>query len=260
MTKADLVRMGEPLELRQDERSSVGTLSGYFAVFNQPTLIDNPDEGRFVERIAPGAFARTLSHQGLNVTTLFNHGMDPQIGSKPLGVPSVLREDDRGVYAEVPLDDTSYNRDIAASLKSGALRGQSFRFRSLAAHEAPADNEWDLPEVIRTELALKEFGPVTFPAYAGTSAALRSLVMDLDGPPTEPVENILRLAEHLRAADLTLSKPQMRLIAKAMQALTAMVDAATPPEEEPAEAPRSFDPAELETSLRNLDARLRAVR
>lgn len=181
----DLVRSGEVIQLREDSQSAVGTLAGYFVRFNEWTEIDNPVEGHFRERIAPGAFTRTLSHQnsGRGVQVLFNHGMDPQVGSKPLGVPSVVREDDEGVYVEVPLDDTSYNRDIAASLRSGALRGQSFQFRSIA-HDLVERGESGMPEVTRTELALREFGPVTFPAYSGTSAALRSLYM---GGPTEVV-------------------------------------------------------------------------
>lgn len=193
----DLVRMGDVVQIREDDQSAVGTLTGYFVRFNEWTEIDNPYEGHFMERIAPGAFKRTLRNQGRAVQVLFNHGLDPQVGSKPLGVPSEIREDDQGVYVEVPLDDTSYNRDIAASLRSGALRGQSFHFRSIK-EKIVEKGESGLPEVTRTEVALREFGPVTFPAYSGTSAALRSLYLPggmAEMVAAEPEEDPVDLAE-----------------------------------------------------------------
>jgi HK97 family phage prohead protease len=156
---ADLIRM-------------VGTLHGYAAVFNEDTVIDSW-EGRFIERIAPGAFKKTLKERGDKVKVLFNHGFDPQIGDKPLGKPSVQEEDDRGLKVEVPLDDTSYNRDLVASLRSGALDGMSFRF-SVSREEWEEDSEdSDLPVRTLRELKLYEYGPVTFPAYEATTAGVR---------------------------------------------------------------------------------------
>lgn len=201
----DLVRMGDVVQLRDDEQSKVGTLAGYFVRFNEWTEINNPHEGHFMERIAPGAFTKTLSEQR-SLQVLFNHGMDPQVGSKPLGVPSVIDVRDDGIYVEVPLDDTSYNRDIAASLRSGALRGQSFHFRGIR-EDIVDRGESGLPEVTRTEVALREFGPVTFPAYSGTSAALRSLYMAapdvIVAVPEQPVDLTL-LAEKRALADTRL--------------------------------------------------------
>lgn len=244
----DLVRMGDVVQLRQDEQSSVGTLAGYFVRFNEWTEINNPVEGHFREQIAPGAFTKTLAERGRDVQVLFNHGLDPQVGSKPLGVPTVLREDAEGVYAEVPLDDTSYNRDIAASLRSGALRGQSFRFRGIRENVIER-GEAGIPEVIRTEVALKEFGPVTFPAYAGTSVALRSLYATAEMQ-ADPVGELIGNVEALRAGAM-LSEKNARLVIGARDALTDLLDAAFP---------RSADPAaEAATMLRALDARLRDI-
>lgn len=234
----DLIRMGEVVALREGESSAVGTLTGYFAVFNQQTLIDNPFEGRFYESIAPGAFTKTLAERGRDVQVLFNHGLDPSVGMRPLGVPSSIRQDDHGVYAEVPLDDTSYNRDIAASLRSGALRGQLFRFGPIRSTDGAAVGSDK--HVIRTEVSLTEFGPVTFPAYGGSDASLRSL---LDVMPVEVVEQPLleRLTADLdaRIADLfpelragkVLSSENEALVRKAVAALSALLDKAraTPP-------------------------------
>jgi HK97 family phage prohead protease len=149
----------------------LGTLEGYAAVFNEPTVIDSW-EGRFEERIAPGAFRKTLRERGDRVKVLFNHGFDPQIGDKPLGKPSSQVEDARGLYVEVPLDDTSYNRDLVASLRSGALDGMSFRFSVNRDEWVSSDD--DMPVRTLRDVTLYEYGPVTFPAYEATTAGVRA--------------------------------------------------------------------------------------
>jgi len=179
--RADLFRMvdlaaGQVTFRSADDTATdgrIGTLFGYAALFDTETVIDSW-EGRFVERIAKGAFARTLEQRGDKVKVLFNHGFDPSVGDKPLGKPEVMREDKRGLWVEVPIDDTSYGRDIVASLRSGALDGQSFRFSVKAEKwDDPKDSK-ALPVRTIREVELFEFGPVTFPAYEATSAGVRS--------------------------------------------------------------------------------------
>jgi len=167
----DLIRMTvlESAQLRMADDGT--TLTGYAALFDTPTVIDSW-EGRFEERIMPGAFSKTLAERGDQIKVLFNHGFDPMIGDKPLGKPSVMREDSKGLYVEVPLDDTSYNRDLMALLRSGALDGQSFRF-SVPAGKDDWEYGGDIDRRQIREAKLFEFGPVTFPAYEATSAGLR---------------------------------------------------------------------------------------
>jgi HK97 family phage prohead protease len=82
-----------------------------------------------MERIAPGAFKKTFREQPRPMRVLFQHGMDPQVGDKPLGPIRDLREDETGAYYEVPLLDASYVRDqVLPGLRAG-LYGASFRFR-----------------------------------------------------------------------------------------------------------------------------------
>ncbi len=164
----DLIRAaGEPMRADSEGR----TLTGYPIVFNDWTEI-NSYEGNFKERISPGALNKTLRESQNSIKVLFNHGMDPDIGDKPLGKPSVMRADEKGLYVEVPLSDTSYNNDLLALMRDGALDGQSFRF-------AVVKDEWEtpkrgLPERTINELRLYEFGPVTFPAYDSTTVGVRS--------------------------------------------------------------------------------------
>lgn len=149
----------------------IGTLFGHFAVFDVEATIDSAYEGQFREVIRPGAFARSLRERSLMVQ--FDHGMDPSIGSKPLGLPTA-REDRIGLYVEASLDDTSYNRDLAALLRSGALSGASFRFSVAKGGETWESRDGKLPLRILTDLDVYEAGPVSFPAYLAATAGIRT--------------------------------------------------------------------------------------
>lgn len=167
----------ELFELREDE-NGMPVLVGHFAVFNEWTTINSRWEGTFLERIAPGAFDKTFAENRRNMRVLFQHGKDPQIGEKILGPIAELRSEDHGAYYEVPLYDTAYNRDLVPGLRDNQY-GASFRFRAMKEErvERPEESEHNpdgLPERTISEAKVMEFGPVTFPAYEGASAGLRS--------------------------------------------------------------------------------------
>ncbi len=181
LPRDNLYRAMQPgLELREDsENGSPPTLVGHFAVFNQWTEINSTFEGRFMERIAPGAFSKTFAENRDDMKVLFQHGRDPQVGDKPLGQIVELSEDKRGAAYEVPLLDTTYNRDLLPGLKAG-LYGSSFRFQVMREEidndaKRSSTNPDGLPERTITEARVMEFGPVTFPAYTGATAGVRSL-------------------------------------------------------------------------------------
>lgn len=152
-------------------------MEGHFAVFGQWTEI-NSWEGNFLEQFALGAFKKTIRDGKQKV--LFQHGYDYVIGDKPLGPIDDLREDDEGAFYEVPLLDAPYVREeVLPGLEVG-LYGASFRFRVIREeiNEDPGvsdHNPHGLPERVVKEAQVVEFGPVTFPAYEGASAGLRSL-------------------------------------------------------------------------------------
>ena len=174
------------LELRSEETDGGDerpVLSGHFARFGEWTEIDSVWEGRFLERLDPGAFKKTIKENRDAMRVLFQHGRDPQIGDKPLGPIRELREDSDGVYYEVPLLDTAYNRDLEPGLRAG-LYGASFRFSVVkedfeAKPKRSGHNPDGLPERVIKEARVMEFGPVTFPAYAGATAGVRSITDDI---------------------------------------------------------------------------------
>jgi HK97 family phage prohead protease len=175
-----LVRAISGCEVRDDGGDgSPGTMHGYLAVFNQWSEINSQHGGHFMERLAPDAFDNTLASNRDRMRVTFNHGKDPQLGDKVLGIPTVLEPDDRGVRYEVPLFPTEYNRELAPGLRAGAY-GSSFRFNVTAEdfNRRPGRSDYNpagLPERTVRDLVMPEFGPVTFPAYPNATAGMRSL-------------------------------------------------------------------------------------
>ncbi len=216
MPKEGLVRALFPaeMELRAVE-DGMPTMVGHFAVFDQWTEINSAFEGNFLERIAPSAFDKTFSETTPKV--LFNHGSDPQIGDKVLGSVTSLESDATGARYEVGLFDTSYNRDLVPGLQAGAY-GASFRF-SVMRQEIDREpkrtgyNPKGLPERTITEARVAEFGPVTFPAYQGATAGIRSLT------------DRFRVAEF--AADAGHAGLAERLDAEDLNTLACMIQAGT---------------------------------
>lgn len=210
--KENLFRaLAERVELirAEGDPAAMPTLTGRFSVFNQWTEINSMFEGRFMERFAPGAFAKTIAEQRDGMRVLFQHGHDPQIGDKVLGPIADLREDGKGAYYEVPLLDTSYNRDLIPGLEAG-LYGASFRFKVMREEfvEKPARSKANpdgLPERTVTEAQVREFGPVTFPAYAGATAGVRSMTDEfmlgrfVDNP--ERLQELIEAVRGMRAPE-----------------------------------------------------------
>ena len=182
--KDDLYRVHlKPVELRadtgegEDGEGDGRTIYGHFAVTDRWTEINSAWEGRFKERFAPGAFKKTIRERGDKIRLLFQHGMDPQVGDKPIAVITDLREDEEGVYYEGRLLD-GVPELVVSGLRAG-LYGASFKFASVreawVEEPEPSDENPDgLPERTVKEARIYEGGPVTFGAYDEATSALRS--------------------------------------------------------------------------------------
>lgn len=172
------------IELREADPDSDGeaaapVLYGHFARFEEWTEIDSFWEGRFLERIAPGAFKKTFRERTPKV--LFNHGHDSTMGNQVLGEIDDLREDGEGAYYEVRLFD-GVPALLLDGLRAGTY-GASFRFRVIREElvQEPKRSEHNpdgIAERTIKEAQVFEFGPVTFPAYEGATAGVRSWTDD----------------------------------------------------------------------------------
>lgn len=193
-------RVLETAELRAlpDKPNTVG---GYAARFNSNSV----SMGRFVERIAHGAFTETLKNE--DVRALWNHDT-----AKPLGRTSnqTLRlfEDGTGLGCEIDLPDTSWGQDAAKAIARRDVTGMSFGFDILDDHfERGKDGEPHIRTILKVKLY--EVSPVTFPAYEATSIGQRDLtsVLDeLDAFEEEEEEEEKRYLMRLRRKKLTLAR------------------------------------------------------
>jgi HK97 family phage prohead protease len=177
--------------LTDEERSDDSdgrTMEGYGAVFGVDTEI-NSWEGKFKERIAKGAFKKTISER--KPVLQFDHGHDARTGSVPIGKIEELSEDKSGLKVKARLFDNPVVEPIRQAIEGEAISGMSFRFKVVRDQWTDKDGKtikrdelhqllWDpgergpLSRTIR-EVDLFEVGPVVFPAYSQTSVGVRSL-------------------------------------------------------------------------------------
>jgi hypothetical protein len=109
---------------------------------------------------------------------LFNHDANQVLGRVGAGTLK-LALDATGLRYEIAPGDTSVARDVLEFVRRGEVSGSSFSFRLerggqtwTTVTEGPDGYVDELREI--TDVAeLFDVGPVTFPAYEGTSADLR---------------------------------------------------------------------------------------
>jgi HK97 family phage prohead protease len=142
---------------------------GYAAVFNS----DSENLGGFVERIRPGAFAKTLRNKRRDVRAYVNHDSNMVLASSRSGTLQ-MSEDDRGLRVEFDLPEgVTYASDLRALMTAGIVDKMSFGFTI-----PRKGDEWSDDGTRRElrEVVLHEVSVVTgHPAYTATAAAVRSL-------------------------------------------------------------------------------------
>lgn len=154
------------IEMRASEDGLKMTFRGYAAVFNSPS-----EPLPFIERIAPGAFKRSLRSRN-EIKMFVNHNMDRVLGSTRAGTLR-LTEDEKGLLVEADLPNTTDGRDLSVLLERGDVSSMSFGFTV-----PPKGDKWseDGMERTLTQVRLHEVSVVTgFPAYEATTASVRNL-------------------------------------------------------------------------------------
>lgn len=152
------------IETRQAEDGTM-RMAGYAAVFNEPS-VPLP----FIEKIAPGAFRKTLSETP-DVRLLVNHEGLPMARTK--NGTMRLYEDDRGLYFEAELANTQEARDLYTLVARGDVDQMSFAFRVIRQKWNDDRTERSLTEV---SLADGDVSIVTYPAYPATSVEAREAI------------------------------------------------------------------------------------
>lgn len=146
-------------------------IEGYASVFNEPF-----DSGWFIETIKPTAFSRALAEQQ-DVRCLFNHDPNNVLGRSKSGTLR-MSQDKTGLHFECDTNaQTRIASDVQSMVERGDIDGCSFGFsvrKCTWREETDGDgntvNYRDIEDV-----DLYDVGPVTYPAYEGTSVSARSL-------------------------------------------------------------------------------------
>jgi hypothetical protein len=153
-------------EVRQGPAGDGMSFSGYAAVFNSDS-----EPLPFVERIAPGAFKRSLKSKN-NIRMYLNHDSSMLLATTRAKTLRLM-EDERGLKVEADLPDTTVGRDLSTLIQRGDVDSMSFGFSV-----PPKGDSWSDDGMVRElkEVRLYEVSVVTgFPAYQATSASVRSL-------------------------------------------------------------------------------------
>lgn len=190
-------------EPREQLGDAAKRIVGYAAVFYSPALPGTQFTlyGEAVERIMPGAFDRALRED--DVRALFNHDKSQLLGRTAAGTLR-LAADAAGLRYEVSPDpDTELTRRVLSYLRRGEVTGSSFGF-------LVTDERWRQEGglVVREVLGVRlyDVGPVTFPAYPGTTAAAERAAAP-DAPRAAPTGLAARLRQYevtARLAELGL--------------------------------------------------------
>jgi HK97 family phage prohead protease len=149
------------IEARQAEDGTM-RMAGYAAVFNEASL-----PLPFIERIAPGAFTKTLQETP-DVRLLVNHEGLPMARTK--NGTMRLSEDEKGLFFEAELANTQEARDLYTLVERGDVDQMSFAFRVIRQNWSKDRTERTLTEV---SLADGDVSIVTYPAYPATSVEAR---------------------------------------------------------------------------------------
>ena len=153
-------------ELRAGQAGDGMSFSGYAAVFNSDS-----EPLPFIERIAPGAFAKSLKSRN-NIRMYMNHDSSMLLGTTRSKTVR-LAEDSKGLFVDADLPDTSVGRDLSVLMQRGDVDSMSFGFTVPQGGDRWSD---DGSRRELRQIRLFEVSVVTgFPAYTATSASVRSL-------------------------------------------------------------------------------------
>lgn len=165
---------GYSTEIRADSDESP-RISGLGSVYGQSTRIN----GWFYEwdeEVAQGAWRDTITRDGADIRSMFNHDTNRLLGRTTAGTLRLEDRDD-GLFYEVDVNPDDPNAmSVHAQVARGDVSGASVWFRVLSEKwdEPTDDNGLEVPKRTILEAELFEVGPVAMPAFPQTTAEAAS--------------------------------------------------------------------------------------
>jgi uncharacterized protein len=164
----------QPVELRAGADGKPTELHGYAAVFNQWATISDFWGDAFQERVAPGAYAKTIGEA--DIRALFNHDPSIVLGRNKAGTLDLV-EDATGLRDVIRPPDNEWGRPVLDAVQRGDVTGQSIAFQVVKEEWKRPDKKSgdDLTQRTILEARLLDVSIVTYPAFEQTSVQARAL-------------------------------------------------------------------------------------
>lgn len=191
--------------------------SGYAIRFGEDARIADGRGGFFYERVDPEVNIRAEG-----AVAFWNHNPDIVLGSTRAGTQRLIR-DSEGIRNEIDLPDTSWGRDVSVLVRRDDVAGQSFAFKTnVDAWERRSDGA---SQRTLKDITVLEAGPTALPAYAGTTAMVRSVFGHADVVDSPQVEHrsSFTVAQHVAAANEAVLAAQEELGVNPEQAASLLV-------------------------------------
>lgn len=199
-----------PFEVKINENKR--TFEGYASTFGNADLVN--------DIVQPGAFKKTISERlpKNQIKVLYQH-------YEPLGRPTHMEEDSKGLYVEAYVSKTSLGNDVLELMKDGVIDRMSIGYDVVKD-----DQDHESGTRLLKELKLYEFSPVTFPANEEAIIGQVKSISELENMLTKTVGgNMARLLKEGRV----LSKTTYSKVKTAIEALQEVLAAADEGKHEP---------------------------
>ena len=168
----------------QDVNIESRTFKGYASTWDK-------DSGSDI--ITKGAFSKTLGERSDRVKILWQH-------DAPLGKPTLMREDEKGLYVEGYISKTRLGDEALELMRDGVVDQMSIGFSIPQGKSEYSKN--DSARVIR-EVKLYEFSPVTFPmndnAMITGVKSLREQIMSGGNMSDTQIKELSSLLDEMKA-------------------------------------------------------------
>ena len=121
-----------------------GIVKGYASMFN-----NKDSDGDIINR---GAYTKTLQENAERIAFLYQHNMN-----QPIGKPLTMKEDEKGLFVEAKISNSSLGQDVKTMVSEGILKEFSVGFIPIKE-----DTQKDVNYI--KEIKLFEFSLVTLAA------------------------------------------------------------------------------------------------